>query len=300
MDFLIKCVQHPGFAKAQPTTAFFEHHMEGILNALHPIPLTELPIHVQLSMIGYMEALKLTSKEVNVTSKAGSIWGQKSGELADYRGGNRKVTRSVTAEQGEEKVKLSIEQQGDQYTLGIVAGKGQESAVKSVSGQVTSVQTLSIHTSDRNVHSLSFQIGIQTIPGGEQKLGTVCVQITPEGLKTLDCWIYGQIDQAPTHYQFKLPPLDTSTGLGAGSGSNNPLVTSPMPGKIVKLHVKDGQQVKKGDALAILEAMKMEHIVYAPCDGTVNIFCMEGAPVSEGSKLAEVVAPTPVAAPASK
>ncbi len=45
---------------------------------------------------------------------------------------------------------------------------------------------------------------------------------------------------------------------------------APMPGKILALRVEPGQAVKKGDVLAILEAMKMEHDVVAPHDGTVT------------------------------
>ncbi|MGB0454555.1 MAG: biotin/lipoyl-containing protein [Bacteriovoracaceae bacterium] len=45
---------------------------------------------------------------------------------------------------------------------------------------------------------------------------------------------------------------------------------SPMPGKIFSLNVKEGQEVKKGDTLLILEAMKMEHAINAPYDGVVT------------------------------
>ena len=45
---------------------------------------------------------------------------------------------------------------------------------------------------------------------------------------------------------------------------------SPMPGKILKVLVKDGDLVKKGDALIIMEAMKMEHTLKASKDGVVK------------------------------
>ena len=47
-------------------------------------------------------------------------------------------------------------------------------------------------------------------------------------------------------------------------------VNSPMPGKIVKIVAADGQTVKKGDVLMILEAMKMQNEIIAPVDGIVK------------------------------
>ena len=47
-------------------------------------------------------------------------------------------------------------------------------------------------------------------------------------------------------------------------------LTAPMPGKVVELKVKVGDSISKGDAVVILEAMKMEHEVNAPADGKVS------------------------------
>ena len=44
---------------------------------------------------------------------------------------------------------------------------------------------------------------------------------------------------------------------------------APMPGNIIKVNVKAGDAVKKGDVLCVLEAMKMENDIMAPVDGTV-------------------------------
>lgn len=45
---------------------------------------------------------------------------------------------------------------------------------------------------------------------------------------------------------------------------------APMPGKVLHVHVKKGDQVKKGDSLLILEAMKMENILKSPGEATVK------------------------------
>ena len=52
--------------------------------------------------------------------------------------------------------------------------------------------------------------------------------------------------------------------------SENGTVLTPMPGKLSKLFVKNGEKVEQGQALLILEAMKMEHTIKAPCAGTVR------------------------------
>ena len=63
-------------------------------------------------------------------------------------------------------------------------------------------------------------------------------------------------------------------------------ITAPMPGTILKVNVANGQAVKKGDVLMILEAMKMENEIMAPADGTVSsVNVNAGASVEAGSVL---------------
>lgn len=47
-------------------------------------------------------------------------------------------------------------------------------------------------------------------------------------------------------------------------------LTAPMPGKILKINIKKGSRVSQGEALIILEAMKMEHTIKANTEGTVT------------------------------
>ncbi len=63
-------------------------------------------------------------------------------------------------------------------------------------------------------------------------------------------------------------------------------VTAPMPGTILSVNVSVGQKVTKGQAVIILEAMKMENEIPAPQDGTVASIAVEkGANVETGSLL---------------
>jgi 3-methylcrotonyl-CoA carboxylase alpha subunit len=63
-------------------------------------------------------------------------------------------------------------------------------------------------------------------------------------------------------------------------------LTAPMPGKVVAVIARDGQTVKKGEPLVIMEAMKMEHTIAAPSDGLVEeILYQVGDQVADGAPL---------------
>ncbi len=66
-------------------------------------------------------------------------------------------------------------------------------------------------------------------------------------------------------------------------------VEAPMPGTILDVKVSNGQAVKKGELVAILEAMKMENEIFAPCDGTVaSLTVAKGASVNAGDVICTI------------
>jgi len=66
-------------------------------------------------------------------------------------------------------------------------------------------------------------------------------------------------------------------------------LTAPMPGKVVSFAVKAGDKVSKGQPLAVMEAMKMEHTIAAPADGTVQeLLYAPGDQVNEGAELLKI------------
>ncbi len=68
-------------------------------------------------------------------------------------------------------------------------------------------------------------------------------------------------------------------------------LTAPMPGKVVSFAVAAGEKVRKGQALAVMEAMKMEHTIAAPADGTVaELLYAPGDQVAEGVELLKLTA----------
>ena len=77
-------------------------------------------------------------------------------------------------------------------------------------------------------------------------------------------------------------------GAAAGAASDGAIL-SPMPGRIISVSVAAGDAVVKGQKLLTLEAMKMEHSLIAPFDGTVaELNASEGGQVSEGVLLAKI------------
>ncbi len=72
----------------------------------------------------------------------------------------------------------------------------------------------------------------------------------------------------------------------AGDGAAEGRLSAPMPGKVIALQVKAGDLVKQGQALAVMEAMKMEHTLHAPRDGEVGeLLCAVGDQLAEGAEL---------------
>lgn len=73
---------------------------------------------------------------------------------------------------------------------------------------------------------------------------------------------------------------------GGKGSAGKAMLTSPMPGKVVKLLVKEGQEVGAGEGVIVVEAMKMENELKSAVPGKVKeIFVKEGEVVESGAKL---------------
>ena len=81
-------------------------------------------------------------------------------------------------------------------------------------------------------------------------------------------------------------PVQVAAPAASASGEK---VVSPMPGTILKVNVAQGQSVKAGDVLLVLEAMKMENDIVAPVDGTVKqLLVSKGSTVDTDQILAVI------------
>jgi 3-methylcrotonyl-CoA carboxylase alpha subunit len=87
-------------------------------------------------------------------------------------------------------------------------------------------------------------------------------------------------------------PTAQSSGLAAAAGAGDGRVTAPMPGKIVKIAVAQGDSVEEHALLLVLEAMKMEHRIEASFAGVVGaVLVKEGQLVAGNAPLVELRAP---------
>ncbi|MBR5660083.1 MAG: biotin/lipoyl-binding protein [Bacteroidales bacterium] len=79
-------------------------------------------------------------------------------------------------------------------------------------------------------------------------------------------------------------PAPAAAPSGAGK-----VITSPLPGVIIEVSVKEGQAVKAGQKVAVIEAMKMENEIQASCDGTITaVLVNKGDSVLEGAEIVKI------------
>lgn len=282
IDFLIKIVQHPAFANAQPTTAFFEHHMSALLASVQHKSASILDTSSGLGLVALSESLRAKRDEL---SPEGDVWNGKS-IGRDWRAFGTPVTRGITVQDSARSCLVSIEfLSGNRWSMST-----KEAGDNSSSDKLFSVQSI------RRVQSpargpMEKDVGeiweVSAVVDSLKVSGTVCLyKNKAQRTTSVDVWLQGQTREDATHSHFQVPDADFSSSDDAAVGA--PVVKTPMPGQVVKISVPNGALVKKGDIVVVLSAMKMEHNVISPISGTVSFFCSENSTVSEGAILFEI------------
>ncbi len=106
--------------------------------------------------------------------------------------------------------------------------------------------------------------------------------------------IVGVTDAAPVAAPVAAAPAPVAApaapvAAAPAAAADGTKVLSPMPGNILSVNATVGAAVKAGDVLLVLEAMKMENDIVAPCDGTVKqILVQKGSTVATDDLLAVV------------
>jgi acetyl/propionyl-CoA carboxylase alpha subunit len=115
-------------------------------------------------------------------------------------------------------------------------------------------------------------VGEQIIPvrlelsGGGDATLTIGGETVELAIATRGDDVFIHLDGASYHLHYEHPLERLAHQLHGGAED---AIRAPMPGSLVAIHVKAGQAVKKGEALLVMESMKMETTIAAPRDGVV-------------------------------
>ena len=99
----------------------------------------------------------------------------------------------------------------------------------------------------------------------------------------------GASESAPvTPVVSEVKPVAAAPKAVAAAPANGTKVNAPMPGLIKQLSKEEGATVKKGDVILVLEAMKMDNDITAPCDGRISYKVNKGTNVDTGELMAVI------------
>ncbi|WP_019425515.1 biotin carboxylase N-terminal domain-containing protein [Limnohabitans sp. Rim28] len=167
-------------------------------------------------------------------------------------------TRPVRMDMGADTFSLNLQERG-QGQVRIQAGDAIHQA------RVTrSAETLHIDLNGQRWHARAVAC---------QGAHTVQWHVQLQGTENFELWLTDQSHSAP------------STGVSAQAAQS---LRAPFNGKLIGLHVQEGQQVQQGDAVLVIESMKLEHILCAPRDTVVHsLSASVGQQVSPGQVLVQ-------------
>lgn len=134
------------------------------------------------------------------------------------------------------------------------------------------------------VNGKSYAVEVEEVGAGHGGFTYAPVQQAPQTATAPAPQAVPAPQAAPTPAPKSAPAPKAPAGPVSGE-----LMTAPMPGTILDIKVAEGQSVKAGDIILILEAMKMENEIVSPKDGVVNkIHTTKSTTVSTGDPLVTI------------
>ena len=277
LSFLAKCVKHPEFAKGGVDTSFLGKYLQDVLPHPTPVPPAAAAVAAALKVVSQVHA-----GVDRLAGEAVSPW-----DVSDSSRPMGALGKAVTF------LDLAVEEGAEPAPVEVALTSAQGGGARGGSGHYADVPAGQKPAYTATVGDATFNIEVQSmeddgsfavVVDGTSMRGTLVT--TPEAVV-----MYvpvGVGEAGVTQVTLGLPQPDLGV---AGAGSGAPTVVTPMPGKIIKVLAKEGEAVKSGQPVVILEAMKMEHVINAPIDGTVaSIRFAEGEQVGSGDVLAEFAA----------
>lgn len=129
-----------------------------------------------------------------------------------------------------------------------------------------------------------FEVEVEKVSGGYQSLTPGSLTAAPQAPQAPVA--QPQAQQVTPAPQQAAPAPQQAAAPAASGGSGD--VVAPMPGTVLKVNVNSGDTVASGDVILILEAMKMENEIVAPCAGKVTLNVKAGETVDTDALLASV------------
>lgn len=130
-----------------------------------------------------------------------------------------------------------------------------------------------------------FEVEVEKVGGGYQSLTPASLTAAPVAAPVAPQ--AAPAPAAPVQAPAPAPAAPAPAPAPAASGGAGDVI-SPMPGTVLRLNVNNGDTVASGDVILILEAMKMENEIVAPCAGKVTLKVTAGETVDTDALLAVV------------
>lgn len=255
LEFIRTCVDHEAFAKGGVDVSFIEKHYDELLpEGEDECPDLAVALSTLASVLGDIRASEYKGEDsYDPFSPFNTGMVGKSSMPFNFRVNGDCATDIEFRTTNDRPIFASyvvVKESGDNATVTL------DVTVSDESGSERTLRVSGSHVEDdesgRSVEA--------TVDGERLRVGAVmhknAVYLFGHGAKSLPRLMY----------QLRVPEPDHGSGDDAGTVG----LRAPMPGKVVKVLVEDGQAVKEGEPLVILEAMKMEHVIKADRDGNVS------------------------------
>eukprot|EP00877_Chromochloris_zofingiensis_P010017 jgi/Chrzof1/5269/Cz15g20050.t1 len=254
VQFLQRLTQHDAFLNLELDTGFIGRHGNTLL--------ATTPLQPRLAALAAVARTKLKAAAAQAANPAGpgmGAWAVADGKRLWY---NLLQPCGMHYSEGDVDVQLQLKYITDtEFEVELSSG-AKPIAVRHV--------------------SLSHDVLAAEVDG--QLLRASVLQYSHGNEQVLTLWMDGSSHE----FRWETPVWSKDASAIATSGA----IVTPMPGKVVKVLVNNGQSVVKGQALLVMEAMKMEHMVSAPCDGVVDALSLRvGAQIDDGQVLLHVLTP---------
>jgi 3-methylcrotonyl-CoA carboxylase alpha subunit len=263
---LARIAAHPAFAAGEVDTGFIERHKEAVIPKIEPADERSLAL---ASLARLLEWRTAAAAAAAATSEPTSPWHRVDGWRLNGAGHDE-----IRWKAGDGEVAVVVHYRR-------VAGSGVPASHDAVDCQLQIGETR-LDASAVPVRDGGFRATLgQTVTWAR-----VVRHAANDG--GVDYVVFSDGDAGGRPLRLIDPRDVTAAEAGVAHGAG---LKAPMPGKIIDIKVKDGETVARGQAVIVLEAMKMEHTLVAPSDGTIKrLLCAPGDQVQDGAELVDFAA----------